>query len=449
LTLKREVKNSETVPGGPLLSVRDWYNLAISKVSGHRVLLDFSVTSAAVSLTGVVGGLLILTWVTPQEIGLWHSLMIVQAYLIVFQFGAIKGLTRELPFRLGADDPIAQDLAATTRTMTMGGCVILVAGGIGISIFLPAEPEIRFALPAVFFGCAATLYNTYLGVTYRAHRRFRRLTKIQFIQAFANLATLPIVYFLGYPGLPIRFLALQGLVLALNYYWRPMRVSMRFSMTCLWVLFKVGVPIFLCSYLIGVAHTFPRLILLVEGGTAMVGLFAPAIAVLGVLRVMPDSIGRYVAPHMSFQYGKTGDSQSLWPMAWKTALLYLAISVPCAATAFLLLPFLVTFFIPQYATAIPAMQWITAASVFGGASASIAALRSLKAWRWLFSYVGVYVSTAYALPKFLVGFMDDSLKAVAIGLLIAEAFSSLAALAFIFKATHSSRYSQIQFSAPR
>ena len=418
---------------------RVWAPL-IRRASTHRTFVEYSGASTAFSVTGMLAGILVLRWLSPEDIGLWQSLLILGTYSLIFQVGAFKGLSRELPFRLGAGDDSAEALASTAQTVAAIGAALLVVAGLCLPFLVGGDVRLRYGLSVVSLGSAAELYNNYLVVTYRSNRSFDLLARIKVVLAVANIATLPMVYYLGYWGLALRYLAIRVVTVCLTHLARPLHVGPGFSWRNLWILLKVGVPIFTFAYLVSVGKTLPRVILLASGGAELVGLFAPAAAVVGLVVILPKAISQYISPQMSFRFGRSGKPQSIWPMAWKTGIGFLVISLPAIAVAYVILPGVISGYFPKYSASIPAVRWAMLAGAFGGAGISGSALRSLKAWRWLSLLTAVRLSLAYALPFGFAQVMQSPLEGVAVGFALSELVSFVAGMWCVYAATHSSRY---------
>lgn len=392
----------------------------------------------------MVSGFVVLRWLTPDDLGLWQSVLLIQTYMFVFQFGALKGLARELPYRLGSKDPRAVEFASAAQTVSLIGAAMLVLGA-GIAAFLLSGQErVSYSVPVVLLGSASSLYSAFLIVIYWAHRSFERLATIKLVMAAVNVGTLGLVYAFRYEGLVLRFLLLQTLPLALTFASLPMRVPVRWSWPAFVTLTKVGIPLFVFAYAIGIAKTFPRLILLHSGGPELVGYFAPAAAIIAVTIILPTAIGQYVGPNMSFRLGETGSPQSLWPAAWKGSVWFLVVSALPLLLASQALPRLVELLFPKYGDAAPAVVWVSIAGMFSGSNVTLAALRSLKAWRWLATFTVISVGCDFLVPAAATVVIQNPLEAVAFGYMIARGIAFGAALICSYVATHSSAY-----AAPR
>ena len=429
----------ERLQGRSILST---FDALVKRIKAYRTLLDFSFASSAFSLAGMLAGFVVLKWIDPVDIGLWQSLLIIESYLIIFQIGVFKGLGRELPYRRGTKDPSAEALAGTAQMIAFYGSALFICAGVIAFFLYPDLPRIRIALPAVFFASSATLYNNYLDITYRADREFKRLARIRFALAILTIGTLPLIYYLGFIGLPLRYIIMRCGAAILCHIWRPINAPIKFSRKHFVTLLRIGFPIFCSAYLVGMSKTFPKIILLSKGGSILVGLFAPAMVVLSLLTILPISVSQYISPLMSFRFGKTGDPGSLWPMAKKLAIGGLVFSVPLIIVGYLFVPLIVKMTIPKYIDSITAIRWTMVTGAFVGSSLAVHSMRSLKAWRYIAFYTGAQVLTSYGFPYAMASYMDNTLNGVAAGYAISQAVCFVVGLRCVYLATNSARYSR-------
>lgn len=401
---------------------------------GHGVLLRFSAASTLNSVITMLASFVIMRWVDPEHLGLWQSLLLIQTYATIAQLGVFNGLNRELPYRLGKGDSTAVEFVSAGQAFAYSVVGLLTVGAF-ISIIPSNDPQVRYVLPAVFLSSGCHIYMQFLGATYRASRSFRKLTIIYLVEATAGVATLPLVYFLHYPGLPLRYLALGAIALTVRHRWRPYPVKSRFDLKKLGTLLAVGLPLYALAYLLSISSTLPQVILLSQGSVEMVGIYAPAAAMTTLMTMVPGSIAQYVYPHMSHRLGATGDPGSLWPIAWRSSLVFMAFSVPVLLILVFLFPPMIEAFLPKYVPAIPAIKWTLISGFFLGSSISISALNSLKAWFWMSVYVGSRLAMSAALPFGFFHVFSDHVEGVACGYAITQAVSFVIALTCIRRAT--------------
>lgn len=372
------------------------------RLAGHGTFLRFGFATTLNSVVGMAAGIIVIRWMPPEELGLWQSVLIIQTWALILQTGVITGLSRELPFQLGKGrDGYVRELAASAQSVALLGLGLLALAGLVVPWFFEGL-RLRWSLLAVCFTSGLVIYQNYLGTTYRANRSFEHLARIQLADSVLALASLPVVYLWGYGGLVGRFAGLIVVSTVLRHLWRPIRIRPALRLDHIWSLFRIGAPMFGFGYLLQTVDTFPRLLLLAQdNGVLMVGLFAPAAAVLGLMQILPRSLGSYVFPQMNFKLGSSDSAGALWPMSWKSSVYYLIAAAPLVLAGILVFPWLLRAFFPNYADSAAAVQWALVAGAFMGTRISINSLYSLKAWNWLAVYTALNLAGAWFLPQWL------------------------------------------------
>ena len=68
----------------------------------------------------MIVGAIIMFWLSPAEYGLWQSVNLISVYGYVLLAGINPGLSRELPYALGAKkNDLAISLASNTKLISM------------------------------------------------------------------------------------------------------------------------------------------------------------------------------------------------------------------------------------------------------------------------------------------------------------------------------------------
>jgi O-antigen/teichoic acid export membrane protein len=98
--------------------------------------------------------------------------------------------------------------------------------------------------------------------------------------------------------------------------------------------------------------TVDRWVILAYLGVKDLGQYTVAILIFGVLSIVPIVISQQMYPRMAYRYGETGSSFSLFPMIAKQSLSAFAVTLPIIAIAYILIPFFVSAFMPQYSEGI-------------------------------------------------------------------------------------------------
>lgn len=405
----------------------------------HRAPVLFTASSIWLSVLGMIGGVAVVHYIDPKELGLWASVALVQTYAAFVLAGVQNGLSRELPYYLGANNEgTARSLAATTLYYTFGICALALFGGLGVSIFLGlrhADPRLIYAVIAVTFLVVFKFYQSYLFTTYRSKNSFGALAMVQIWQGVVTLVSLPLII-LGYNGMLTRLVVISGVAMYLMHRVRPMSVSPSWKTDSFVLLFKTGIPIFATDYMASCAGTFDKVALLKFGGVEQMGYYTLALSAYSAFQVVPQSISHYIYPRMSHHFGRTNSPKVVWGMAWRINLIVVAAMLPLAVIGSFMMPPVVKFLFPKFVTGTHAAQIALFAAVGYGACTGTNALLSLKAWKHLIAYQVVYSILLIAGPFVGIRLFSSPLVGVAYGVLFANAVGATFGLIITLAATH-------------
>ena len=388
--------------------------LARPVARGGQAFVPFTVAVVVLQAASFLGNALAFRWIDPASMGVWQTLLVASSYLSVARLGVINGMGRELPFALGSGDlPRARTIAATALAFNTLSCVVVAA-----ALLVPAARAgggaWRLALPAMAVVSVANLHLAYLQATFRSDSDFARLARVHLVQAaFALLMPVAVRAF-GFVGLCLHAVVQALVVTALAHAWRPLRVSPRFDLRIGLQLLVTGLPLFTAGYLQVVAAGFDRLILLRRGDVQAVGYYAPALAVIAALGVVPGAVATYLYPRMSYALGQGRTPAALARMALAASAASVAVGLPLAALGWFAAPPVIERFFPLYAASVPAVRWSLVAGVLWSFTPIAAFLSSLKAWRSLALYIGALLITRWTFPYVLAG-RGDPLAGVARG----------------------------------
>jgi O-antigen/teichoic acid export membrane protein len=404
-----------------------------ARLGGQRVFVVFTLSVASLNAATLIGNALAFRWVDPASMGVWHTLLLASSYATVVRAGVINGLGRELPFALGSGDAVRARRIAQTAL----ACNAISTAVVGAAFLVPlawvGDGSWRLGLAAMAVVSVSNLHLTYLQATFRSNADFARLARVQQLQAALMLLLPAAVYALGFRGLCLHAALLSLVVTGFAHSISPFRVRPRFERRIAAELFTTGLPLFVAAYLQVLAAGFDRVILLQRGNVASVGYYAPAVAVLAALGVVPGAVAAYVYPRMSYALGQGRSARALGRMALVAAAASVAAGLPLALVGWFAAPSAIARFFPRYVPSIPAVRWSLVAGVLWSLAPAATFLGSLKAWRSLSIYVGVLLATRWTLPWFLSG-RQEPLVGVARGNACAAAIVGVLSLILALRA---------------
>ena len=398
----------------------------------------FVSASTALTVSHLIGALVMVRYVAPPDLGLWHSVRLAQVYSAVALAGILNGLNRELPFSLGGGQvDEANHLAETSLLFTNLAAVLgLAVGSIGIFVAAPEGGHLLLALVAVTVTGVAMFYRSYLIVLFRSNRSFGHLSGVLYAEAAANILSLPAMYYFGYSGMLARVAGVQILAVCLLWMMRPIRVASSFTWAALKRLLKTGLPIFGLDYVKSCAATTDRVALLQFGGVEMVGQYALANTAGEALAALPAAVSQYTYPRITHAYGQGETLVALWHRARKAFLVSFLICFGLALVGWQVIEPFVRFVAPRYDSSVPAAKLLMIAAVFESARIFGNVLLSLKIWKFVTT---LQLASAVLLatgPFLLLWAVDDTLTAVAGGLLVSAVLRAILAATLAYLATH-------------
>jgi O-antigen/teichoic acid export membrane protein len=373
-------------------------------------------------------------------LGLWQSVYLALPYSYFLLGGINNGLSRELPYYIGAgDDAHASRLTSTTQFFTGLGCLITMIAGICTVAFLVVRHydfKVISAVAVVTLLIIFNFYRNYLTVTFRSKSDFIDLSWAQGAEAILMVATLPLVYYLRYTGMLLRLVVVGGLVVYVMHRIRPLKVSSNVSRESLLLLLKTGIPIFALDYLRSCASTLDRLALLHFGGVQQVGYYAVGATACAGFEVLPTSVAHYIYPRMSYRYGQDKSARGLWGLTWKATVVLAVVMLPLAIAGWFCLPPVIAKLFPKYVAGTRAAQLMLFAAVGTGAAVGVNALWSLKAWKSMIAYQ-VSSSVLYAVGPFVgIRLCQSPLTGVAAGVVGARLLSAMIGFGITYDAIH-------------
>lgn len=406
------------------------------RLAEKKTFVTFTASVVAVNTASLAGNGLAFRWVDPWSMGVWHTLLLLAGYLTVFRLGLVNGMGRELPFALGRGDrERAERIASTSQAaIAAGGVLVAITFAVLLAARWNAGWTWRMALVSMAVVATATFYLTYLQATFRSDADFGRLARVHWVQAALGVLLPVSVYLFGFAGLCVHTAAQTLLVTLLAHAWRPLVVPSRFEPRIARELVGIGLPLFVAGYLQTLAAGFDRVILLGRAGVEAVGYYAPAVAVVAAMAIVPGAIATYVYPRMSYALGQGRTPRDMRRTAIGAAAVSLAAGLPLALAGWMAAPPVIAGFFPRYQASIPAVRWSLLAGLLWSVSPASHVLSSLKAWTSLAACVGVAIVARWAFPWWL-SQVHPPLEGVARGNAIAAAVSGAVSLLLVFRAT--------------
>lgn len=314
--------------------------------------------NSIVTVVQLATGFLLARWVLPRDMGIWNTVQLVTVYLPILSLGIYSGLNRELPYLIGKSRVTeAEAFASSAYGFSVVLALLSMLAVPVIAAWYWSQGNQKLALTAVAIGATVvfTWLISYFHTTYRTHSEFGRLSANNTLVALVGLALMVLVWRYGFWGMLGRAPIVTLLGLAALYYHRPVPVRPRWDWQRLFVLCKVGVPI----YLLGQASTFflsmDRLTLV--GHTQALGYYTMALQASIAAQMIPTAFTLVIFPRLAQLYGETDRAMPLWMLTRKAAAGATLLGAAVGAIGWIATPWVVNGFLPNYRPGIVAAQW--------------------------------------------------------------------------------------------
>lgn len=383
----------------------------------------YSLSSTFNSLSKMFVGIVIMRWLNPYELGMWNAVSIFLAYIPFFQLGIQNGLSIELPILMGNNDKDYKKYISSARWYSYFMSIFFLVLGAIITIgsfFLSHSLDLTLGIGTICVIAASTSLTLHLISTFRTSKSFDKLTKIYVIESVITLFSAYLVYRYHYYGILMFNILVVVQHTFLLYLYSPYKdIKPDFSIEFLQKLLKRGLVIMSFYQLRVLAQSFPKWIILALGGVLQLGLFTPAMALKGMMNLLPSQINQFLQPQMGFKYGMEGKASLLWPYIKKMILFYPLISVPFSIFVIAFMPYIIETFFPKFVASIPSIQIMSVAFIFSSYATTHNILYTLKANKEAYLFL-FFELIGYALfPILCYHLFDlDLLNCIAIGIVI-------------------------------
>lgn len=383
----------------------------------------YSLASSSNSFVNMIVGILIIKWLEPKEIGMWNAVSIFQAYIPFFLIGIQTGLNLELPIIIGKNDNsnIEKYVSSAKWFAYVMTYVFTIFGIIVSSTSYILNKNLELSLGILTIGIIASCIslNQHLIATFRSSKSFDKLTKIILIQTLLSICSVIFIYLLKYWGILLYniLLVLSNAVLMLKY--APYNFEKKYDFYALkFLCFRGGIT--MAFYQMRVfAQSIPKWLILKLGSIMQLGLYTPAIALNGVMNLLPNQIGQFLHPQLGHKYGQTGQAKSMWPVIMKMLILFPLVSLPICAIIWAISPWLLQSFFPKYLESLWPMRFMALAFVFSSYYMTHGVLYTIKAYRYSFFFSIAEIIGYFLFPILSYYILDiDLLTKITIGIAI-------------------------------
>jgi len=348
-----------------LIGIKLLYNKLISKDKGELLFLS---TRYSVPFIGIFCNFFVLKYISPSELGVIHTMMLIPTYFGFIHFGVFNGLSRNYAI-FQAQRRKNKVQRVVDASWLVGKIISIIGGTVGVVIiiyFVLLDKSSIFIWSTMVVLAMLTFtplqeINLRIFLSNQSFHRLGILMTIHNVIIFI-LGILPM--FLGVIGLIIRRALDPVIKFFLLLYKTPTRPKAQGEWKEIIELGKVGMPMLITGVIYSYLTIADRSLIAFSLGTTAVGNFALAGIVTMIINFLPSSLGMLLYPKAATAYGQMKSSKALRRYFWIGLTLNVALILPfCFLIYFGISPIVETFF-PEYIKGIEAAKISAIGSIF-------------------------------------------------------------------------------------
>lgn len=320
------------------------------KQSIIRDTLFYSSASYVAIVIGILVSIFSKRFLGVSGAGYWALLIMVQSYAAYFGMGIKKGLVREIPQSIGANEI---EKAKELENVTFSYLIIASLAGAAViwfvSFFLFTDPLLKTGMKVIAVLIPVThLYNLML-VILRARKQISILSRVVVLNTiFIFLFALPGAYFFGVIG----FAAGTVIATSLSFYYAKRWSNTRFSF-CLdwekiWHLIKIGLAMLLAGILFRTFLNIDKIMIGKMLGIEQLGLYTIGIMAVQQVGSLPRFFNIVIFPHIQEKYGATKDVMEIKNMILKPTYFISRLGPVLLGVVIFLVQPIVLYVLPQF-----------------------------------------------------------------------------------------------------
>lgn len=293
----------------------------------------------------------------PSVWGIWQGAKLVLLYGSNLHLGIQNGMHRELPILRGKKD-LFQQAIITDVTFSFSFTIALVVSlGILLSTFIiEMGAELKLGLRFIAAMVFLQYINSFYGSLFRANNEFNIVSWITFIDGIGHGFSVALIFAFGFAGF-LTGQVLRLLIVTACSWWKSSYViNWHWDSRVFKSLMVIGFPIMIMIFASEIFTTIDRLLILKFLDARNLGFYSLGNIVFAPLLMIFTASNSVMYPRFTERYGETGEPSSLR----RYLIMPLKILVPAMAVLvgiiYIVLPLLVSVFLPEYTAGVPAAQ---------------------------------------------------------------------------------------------
>lgn len=294
----------------------------------------------------------------PGIFGVWNFLHLFIIYGSFLNLGVLNGMGRQIPYYIGGKkSEIVEKIRKISFTVVIGVAFFFFLSTILSTFFIKENYLMKIYFPLIGILFVITQIQNYTIIYLRSILSFKKLSRVYITSAFLLLILIyPLVKLFSLGGMILTQVFAFGVPALLFLDSPKIEPALLSERKLVYELVKIGFPIMMVGYLYIIFTSIDRLIVVVYLGTKQLGYYSLVIIILGVLTLIPKVISTLIYPRMAKEFGNTNDERKLVYYIKKQFLGNYGIVIPLFLLVYLLFPFFIKKFMPDYIPGIEAMK---------------------------------------------------------------------------------------------
>jgi len=332
------------------------------RVLSHSKDVFFIISNVSTPAFGFAGSILAAKFLTPFELGVNQTVMLIPSYFFFMQLGVYSGLNRNIAYYQGKGD--LEKVERQTSTSYKFSFYNALAGIVFAAAFLiyhlVAEKSHLYAwmdIAIIAFFLFQPFY-LHFDTVVRASQNFNASARFTLYDNLLNMSCSISMIFLGYTGMILKNTNtfILGSIYRYRYAIKQYGVNSKFYKEEFKDLVKIGVPIALAGYLYGLNVVADRSVIAVSMNAESVGVYSISNLIIIGFQTLPTAISMLIYPRAAHLYGQTNSLRSLRKFVYQALIINIAAILPFALLGYFYIGKIIILFLPKYTAGIGAAK---------------------------------------------------------------------------------------------
>jgi O-antigen/teichoic acid export membrane protein len=332
------------------------------RVSRYRQDIFFIAVNISTPAFGFLSSIIAAKFLTPFELGVSQTVMLITSYFFFMQLGVYSGLSRNIAYYEGKGDheKVERQISTSYKfSFYNAGVGLLFALGF-LAYHLLTEKSRLYAwmdIAIVAFFVFSPFYQ-HFETLIRAKRNFKAAGRFTMYDNIFNLLCAICMIFVGYVGMIIKNANtyVLGYLYRARYARKQYGIKEEFYKAEFIDLVKVGTPIALAGYLNGLTVVADRSVVALTMNAQSVGIYSISSLIMVAFQTLPTAISMLIYPRAAHLYGETNSLRSLRKFIYLALIINIGAILPFAVLGYFYVDNVITMFLPKYVAGIGAAK---------------------------------------------------------------------------------------------